>query len=129
MTVTSRWPSLPLVPSRHRPIPSTSRKCAGWPSGTRSAASATPLHKAVSGAKWHGGRLSQLRVPTLVLHGAQDPLLRPTAARRTAAAISGARLVILPGVGHYLPATVYPQVADEVRALADQAATAAPKPG
>ncbi len=32
-------------------------------------------------------------------------------------------------VGHYLPAAVYPQVADEVRALADRAATAAPKPG
>ena len=75
-----------------------------------------------AGAKWHGGRLSQLRVPTLVLHGAQDPLLRPAAARRAAAAISGARLVILPGVGHYLPAAVYPQVAGEVRALADRAA-------
>ncbi len=74
-----------------------------------------------AGAKLHGGRLSQLRAPTLVLHGAADPLLRPAAARRTAAAISGARLVILPGVGHYLPAGVYPQVADEVRALADQA--------
>ncbi len=61
--------------------------------------------------------------------GAQDPLLRPAAARRTAAAISGARLVILPVVGHYLPAAVYPQVADEVRALADRGATAAPKPG
>ena len=82
-----------------------------------------------AGAKWHGGRLSQLRVPALVLHGAQDPLLRPAAARRTAAAIRGARLVIVPGVGHYLPAAVYPQVADEVRALADRAATAAPKPG
>jgi pimeloyl-ACP methyl ester carboxylesterase len=75
-----------------------------------------------AGAKWHGGRLSRLRVPTLVLHGAQDPLLRPAAARRTAAAIRGARLVILPGVGHYLPAAVYPQVADEVRALAGLAA-------
>jgi len=34
-----------------------------------------------AGAKWHGGRLSQLRVPALVLHRAQDPLLRPSAAR------------------------------------------------
>ena len=75
-----------------------------------------------AGAKWHGGRLSQLRVPALVLHGADDPLLRPAAARRTGAAISGARLVMLPGVGHYLPAAVYPRVADEVRALADRAA-------
>jgi pimeloyl-ACP methyl ester carboxylesterase len=73
------------------------------------------------GAKWHGGRLAELRVPTLVLHGAQDPLLRPAAARRTADSIEGARLVLLPGVGHDLPAAVWPQVADEVRALADRA--------
>jgi pimeloyl-ACP methyl ester carboxylesterase len=75
-----------------------------------------------AGAKWHGGRLSQLDVPALVVHGAADPLLRPAAARRTAAAITGARLVILPGVGHYLPAEMYPQIAGEVRAVADRAA-------
>lgn len=74
------------------------------------------------GAKWHGGRLSELHVPALVLHGERDPLLRPAAARRTAAAIDGARLVLLPGVGHDLPAAVWPQVAGEVRALADRAA-------
>ncbi len=74
-----------------------------------------------AGAKWHGGRLSELRVPTLVLHGEQDQVLRPAAARRTAAAIEGARLVLLPGVGHALPAAVWPQVAREVRALADRA--------
>jgi pimeloyl-ACP methyl ester carboxylesterase len=72
------------------------------------------------GAKWHGGRLAELRVPALVLHGSADPLLRPAAARRTAKAISGARLVILPGVGHYLPAEVYPQLAGEVRTVADR---------
>jgi pimeloyl-ACP methyl ester carboxylesterase len=77
------------------------------------------------GAKWHGGRLARLRVPALVLHGEADPLLRPAAARRTAAAIDDARLVILPGVGHDLPAAVWPQVADEVRALADRADAAA----
>ena len=71
------------------------------------------------GAKWHGGRLAELRMPALVLHGSDDPLLRPAAARRTARAISGARLVLLPGVGHYLPAEVYPQIASEVRDLAD----------
>jgi pimeloyl-ACP methyl ester carboxylesterase len=78
-----------------------------------------------AGAKWHGGRLSELRVPALVLHGEADPLLRPAAARRTAAAIDGARLVLLPGVGHDLPAAVWPQVASEVRALADRAAVRA----
>jgi pimeloyl-ACP methyl ester carboxylesterase len=74
----------------------------------------------------NGGRLAQLRVPTLVLHGDRDPLLRPAAARRTAAAIPGARLVILPGVGHDLPAAVQPRVAEEVRALAGRAAAAEP---
>jgi len=82
-----------------------------------------------AGAKLHGGRLSQLRVPALVLHGAADPLLRRAAARRTAAAINGARLVILPGVGHYLPAEVYPQIADEIRALADRAPAAPSQAG
>jgi pimeloyl-ACP methyl ester carboxylesterase len=74
-----------------------------------------------AGAKWHGPRLSRLRVPTLVLHGSADPLLRPAAARRTAKAIQGARLVMLRGVGHYLPTEVFPQIANEVRDLADRA--------
>jgi pimeloyl-ACP methyl ester carboxylesterase len=81
-----------------------------------------------AGAKWHGGRLSDLRVPALVVHGSADPLVRPSAARRTANAIPGARLVLLPGVGHYLPDAVMPQVADEVRALADRAAAAPARP-
>jgi pimeloyl-ACP methyl ester carboxylesterase len=75
-----------------------------------------------AGAKWHGGPMTGIRVPALVIHGSRDPLLRPAAARRTAARISGARLLMLPGAGHYLPAVVYPQVADEVRALASRAA-------
>jgi pimeloyl-ACP methyl ester carboxylesterase len=81
-----------------------------------------------AGAKWHGGRLADLRVPALVLHGAQDPLIRPSAARRTAAAIPGARLVILAGVGHDIPAPLFPVVAGEVRAVADRAARAPSRP-
>jgi pimeloyl-ACP methyl ester carboxylesterase len=75
-------------------------------------------------ATWRSGRLSELRMPALVLHGGADPLLRPSASRDTAAAIRGARLAILPGVGHDLPQEAWPRVADEVRALADKAMTA-----
>jgi pimeloyl-ACP methyl ester carboxylesterase len=60
-------------------------------------------------------------VPTLVLHGVDDQILRPAAARRTAALIDGARLVTFPGLGHDLPPAVWPVVASEVRALADRA--------
>ncbi|MFH9606518.1 alpha/beta fold hydrolase [Streptomyces sp. NPDC017448] len=74
------------------------------------------------GAAWHGPSLAALRVPALVLHGTDDPLLRPSAARATAAAIPGARLVLQPGVGHDIPRERHTAVAAEVRALADHAA-------
>ena len=70
------------------------------------------------GAAWHGPKLRDLRKPVLVLHCDSDPILRVSAARATARAIEGARLVILPGVGHDLPAPLWPLIADEVRGLA-----------
>jgi pimeloyl-ACP methyl ester carboxylesterase len=73
-----------------------------------------------SGATWHGGKLRDLHKPVLVLHGDRDPILRVSAARATAKAIDGARLVILPGVGHDLPAPLWPMIAREVRDLADR---------
>jgi len=73
------------------------------------------------GAPWHGPKLRDLHKPVLVLHGDRDPILRVSAARATAKAIDGARLVVLPGVGHDLPAALWPDVAREVRQLADQA--------
>jgi pimeloyl-ACP methyl ester carboxylesterase len=73
------------------------------------------------GAPWHGPKLRELHKPVLVLHGDRDPILRVSAARATAKAIDGARLVVLPGVGHDLPAALWPDVAREVRQLADQA--------
>jgi len=73
------------------------------------------------GAAWHGAKLRRMRKPTLVLHGDQDPILRVSAARATARAIDGAKLVVLPGVGHDLPAPLWPLIAGEVRNLADRA--------
>ena len=74
-----------------------------------------------STARWSGGRLAGLQVPALVLHGADDQVLRPSAARRTAAAIPGARLEVLPGMGHFIPAQLWPLYARQVRAIADLA--------
>lgn len=91
---------------------------AGLPSGVRD----TRAQSRQTGATWRGPRLTELRVPTLVLHGERDPLLRPSAGRRIAETVPGARLVPLPGVGHDLPREVWPTVVREVRALADTAA-------
>jgi pimeloyl-ACP methyl ester carboxylesterase len=73
------------------------------------------------GAHWSGGRLAELRLPVTVMHGEADQLLRPSAARDLAAAIPGARLVIVPGVGHDIPPAMWGHYADEIQATAARA--------
>jgi pimeloyl-ACP methyl ester carboxylesterase len=75
-----------------------------------------------TGARWHGAPLRDLRRPALIMCGDADPLLRPRASRETAAAIHGARLVMLPGVGHVPPRPVWPTIARHVRELANAGA-------
>jgi len=62
--------------------------------------------------------LAGIDKPVLVVHGALDPVFRPAAAFATAGAIPGARVVVYPGMGHDLPRTIWPSLADEVASLA-----------
>jgi pimeloyl-ACP methyl ester carboxylesterase len=73
------------------------------------------------GATWSGGRLEQITVPALVLHGEGDPLIRPRAAHDIAAAIPGSKLRTFPGVGHFLARESWPLYATAVRELASKA--------
>ena len=54
---------------------------------------------------WHE-RLDQLSVPTLVIHGTDDPILPYDHGQALASAIPGATLLTLEGVGHELPTGV-----------------------
>ena len=45
-----------------------------------------------------------IKVPTLVIHGKEDPLLRLACGKRVSKLIPGARLEVIPGMGHDLPA-------------------------
>jgi pimeloyl-ACP methyl ester carboxylesterase len=47
--------------------------------------------------------LKRLDCPALVIHGADDLLIRPDAGRHTAACITDSELVIVPGWGHNMP--------------------------
>jgi pimeloyl-ACP methyl ester carboxylesterase len=47
--------------------------------------------------------LRTITAPTLVIHGADDPLVRVAGGRDTARNIKGARLTIVPGMGHDFP--------------------------
>ncbi len=44
--------------------------------------------------------LAELTIPTLVIHGADDPLINPEASREVAEAIPGAEFVLIEGMGH-----------------------------
>lgn len=45
-------------------------------------------------------QLAQLKIPAAVIHGDADRLVVPDAGREVAAAIPGATLCIIPGMGH-----------------------------
>jgi pimeloyl-ACP methyl ester carboxylesterase len=59
-------------------------------------------------------RLASVTVPTLVMHGEADPLVKLEAGEDTAKHISGARLVTIPGWGHDLPIALIPRIASEI---------------
>jgi pimeloyl-ACP methyl ester carboxylesterase len=69
-------------------------------------------------------RLAGVKVPTLVVHGVDDPLVPVENGRRVAAAIPGARLLELDGMGHNIPKRYWPVVADAIADTARQAALA-----
>jgi pimeloyl-ACP methyl ester carboxylesterase len=58
--------------------------------------------------------LRQITVPTLVIHGLEDPLVPVEAGKSTARNIPGARLRIIPGMGHDLPAALVPRLVADI---------------
>jgi pimeloyl-ACP methyl ester carboxylesterase len=65
--------------------------------------------------------LRTLRVPTAVIHGTSDPLIRPIAGRATARAIPGATLRLIEGMGHDFPQPLWPTFVDEITTNATRA--------
>jgi pimeloyl-ACP methyl ester carboxylesterase len=63
-------------------------------------------------------RLRSLRLPALVVHGDADILVPVENGRRVAAAIAGARLLEIPGMGHDIPKRVWPDVVDAIAEIA-----------
>jgi pimeloyl-ACP methyl ester carboxylesterase len=71
-----------------------------------------------------GDRTADLRriaIPTLVVHGTDDPLVSPSGGRATAKAIPGARLMNIEGMGHDLPRAVWPRLIDSIAEQAHRA--------
>jgi pimeloyl-ACP methyl ester carboxylesterase len=75
-------------------------------------------HSAVRSAPDRTQALGRVRVPTVVIHGSVDRMCSPSGGRATAAAVPGARLELIPGMGHDLPPGAWPQI---VRAITENA--------
>jgi pimeloyl-ACP methyl ester carboxylesterase len=58
--------------------------------------------------------LGAVTCPTLVIHGEADPLIDPSGGRATAAAIPGAELWTIPGMGHDLHPELFVPIAERI---------------
>jgi len=65
-----------------------------------------------------GARLRALSVPTVVIHGLADKMVHPSGGRATAAAIPGAELLLIDGMGHDLPPALFSTYADAIERTA-----------
>lgn len=66
-------------------------------------------------------QLRRIEVPTAVIHGDRDPLIRPAGGRMTARNIPGATLHIIRGMGHDLPDVILDRIGDIILANAARA--------
>ncbi|HET9780959.1 MAG TPA: alpha/beta fold hydrolase [Candidatus Dormibacteraeota bacterium] len=80
--------------------------------------------QAIAAAPGRLQRLRELRIPTLVVHGDADILVPVDNGRRVAAAIPGARMLEIAGMGHDIPRRVWSQVVDAIAELARESTTA-----
>ena len=58
--------------------------------------------------------LGAIDVPTVVIHGSDDPLVPPAHGAATAAAIPGAELIVIDGMGHDLPTGAWGQIVEAI---------------
>ncbi len=65
-------------------------------------------------------RLGELTMPALVIHGLSDKMVHVSGGRATARAIPDAELMLVPGMGHDIPAELRRQFADAIRRAASR---------
>jgi pimeloyl-ACP methyl ester carboxylesterase len=73
--------------------------------------------------------VGQVRAPSLVIHGDRDRMVHPSGGQATQKAIAGSRLVVIPGMGHDLPAGAWARLADLIGDHASRAQVRGEHPG
>lgn len=67
-----------------------------------------------AGRATRGWKPQLITVPTTVVYGEDDPVIRPSGARAVTRAIPGARLRTYPGMGHEIPERRWADIAADV---------------
>ena len=75
---------------------------------------------AILGQPNRASRLRALTVPTLVIHGLADRMVHVSGGGATAAAVPGAELLLIDGMGHDLPPALFETYADAIRRTASR---------
>ncbi len=71
-------------------------------------------------------RLAEIGIPTVVIHGDDDPLVPAASGLELAESIPGAELRLVPGLGHDIPDGVVPELVDAIVTAAHEAGAALP---
>ena len=64
--------------------------------------------------------LRNLTIPTLVIHGTDDPIIQPSGGERTAELVPDAELLLVDKMGHDLAKPLWPRLVDAIIGHADQ---------
>jgi pimeloyl-ACP methyl ester carboxylesterase len=81
---------------------------------------------AIAASRDRTAALRAVSVPTLVVHGADDPLVGVSGGQATARAIAGAELAVFDGMGHDLPRGLWAEIAARIGELVERADAARP---
>jgi pimeloyl-ACP methyl ester carboxylesterase len=65
--------------------------------------------------------LEKITAPTVIIHGTEDPLVPMDSAEDLAARIPNAELRVIPGLGHFIPNALIPEIVDAILAAAERA--------
>jgi pimeloyl-ACP methyl ester carboxylesterase len=105
----------PAYPHDPDDVRALARAC--FARGMAGAGAARHLHAVLaSGSRTHG--LRSVKVPTLVMHGCDDPLVSVSGGVATAEAVPGAELRLFPGMGHDLPKPLWGEMIDRIAGVA-----------
>ena len=108
-------PAFPMDPERVRELAGAMHDRSHHPAGIL-----LQMH-AITASGNRTPALRRLRLPTTVIHGTRDPLIRPSGGRATARAIPAARLKMIEGMGHDFPEKLWPTFVEEIAGTAARA--------